>query len=281
MSLVAEQVGVRIGSSQILSDVSITVNPGEVLGLIGPNGAGKSTLLSVLSGERAPDAGTVRFEGRTLDRWQPLALARRRAVMPQAVALAFDFPVCEVVGLGRYPHAGLSSAVRDRCIVEQAMAAMEVAHLACRPWSQLSGGERQRAQAARALAQVWEAPRDAGLRLLLLDEPTSNLDLRHQHALLDAARRFVGRFECAVVVLHDVNLAALYCDRIAVLEAGRVVAAGTVDETLDEALLSRVYRVGIRRVFGHDGVKGAFLVEPPKGTSPVRDRHSFEVDGLL
>jgi iron complex transport system ATP-binding protein len=268
MTLVAEAISLRFGSAHILRDITLAASCGEVLGLIGPNGAGKSSLLSILSGERTPSAGRVTFAGRPLGAWPPAALARQRAVMPQASSLAFDFTVREIVGLARLPHGGLSDSAKDRGIVEHTLALLEIDHLAERRWSQISGGERQRVLAARAMAQVWEVARKARPRFLLLDEPTSNLDLRHQQAVLVAMRSFIGPFAGAVVVLHDVNLAALYCDRVAVMADGRVLACGTAAETLGEELLREVYRIGVRRVPRPDSPRPAFLVEgPPAGSA--------------
>ncbi len=263
MSLVADGISLRFGTTQILRDITLAAACGEVLGLIGPNGAGKSSLLSILGGEHAPSAGQVSFAGRPLAAWPRTALARQRAVMPQAASLAFDFTVREIVELARLPHGGMSDSAKDRGIVEHTLALLEVDHLAERRWSQISGGERQRVQAARALAQVWEVARSAKPRFLLLDEPTSNLDLRHQQAVLAAMRNFVGPFAGAVVVLHDVNLAAVFCDRVAVMADGQVLACGAVEDTLDEDLLRAVYRVGVRRITRPDSLRPAFLVEGP------------------
>jgi iron complex transport system ATP-binding protein len=262
MSIAVAGVSVRYGPRSVLSEATIEARAGEVLGLLGPNGAGKSTLLSVMSGERRPSSGTVMVDGRPLRSWRAAALARRRAVMPQASSLAFDFTVREVVELGRLPHAGLLDVVRDRIVVDQAMDLLDVAHLAARPYPRLSGGEQQRVQAARVLAQVWEPPSDATARFLLLDEPTASLDLQHQHALLRTVRNFAGALAGAVVVLHDINLAALYCDRVAVMAKGRIVACGATATTLGEALLSEVYSVDVIRIQRPGSERPAFLVDP-------------------
>ncbi|HJQ56628.1 MAG TPA: heme ABC transporter ATP-binding protein [Vineibacter sp.] len=262
MTLIVSAVSLRLGGARILHDVSLTAPAGEVLGLLGPNGAGKSTLLSLLAGDRRPDTGTVRFYGRDPCAWPAESLARVRSVMTQSASVAFDFTAREVVTLARLPHAGRSSADTDRHIVAAALDLADVAHLADRAYPSLSGGERQRVQAARALAQVWAATDDARCRYLLLDEPTASLDLRHQHALLGAVRRFVTAGAGAIVVLHDINLAAAYCDRVALLDAGLLAACGPAHDVLAADRLTAVYGVPLARVA--DGSNPAhFVVRTP------------------
>ncbi len=261
MTLAVQSVSVRIGSATLLHDVSLVAQPGEVLGLLGPNGAGKSTLLSVLAGDRKPDTGSVTLHGRAPGAWPTEALARVRAVMTQSASVAFDFTVHEVVALARMPHAGRTSAADDRRIIAAALALADVAHLAGRLYPSLSGGERQRVQAARALAQVWTATDDAPCRFLMLDEPTASLDLRHQHALLEAIRRFVSSGVGGIVVLHDINLAAAYCDRVALLDRGRLVACGPTRQTLAPERLAEIYGVSLATL--DDAGTPHFIVRTP------------------
>lgn len=245
--IAAEAVTVRVGRRVLLDDVALALAPGEIVAVVGPNGAGKSTLLRVMAGELAPHAGRVLCEGRPLAAWPPLALARRRAVVTQHVALAFPMTVAEVVGLGRLPWRGTAEATRDEDAVAQALAAAGIEHLAGRAYPTLSGGERQRVQLARALAQVDVAARPAAL---LLDEPTASLDVRYSAALLALLRR-VARDRCAVlVVLHDLNEVAYVADRVAVVDAGRMVALGPTATVLRPALLESVYGMAFRSVDG-------------------------------
>jgi iron complex transport system ATP-binding protein len=262
MSLVADSVTMRIGSATLVHDATLAAQPGEVLGLLGPNGAGKSTLLSLLAGDRRPSAGAVRLDKRDVGSWRAEALARVRAVMTQSTSVAFDYTVREVVELARLPHAGRCDAAEDRRIVAAALEMADVAHLAGRIWPGLSGGEKQRVQAARAFAQIWTPTGDASCRYLLLDEPTSSLDLRHQHMLLDAVRRFAAEGAGAIVVLHDINLAAAYCDRVALLDSGRLVACGPTRETLGVDDLAAVYGVSLAAIETGMGVP-QFVVRPP------------------
>ncbi|HMA14697.1 MAG TPA: heme ABC transporter ATP-binding protein [Kiloniellaceae bacterium] len=237
----ADDIGVAFGSAEILRGSSLAVAPGEVVAVLGPNGAGKSTLLSVLAGTLRPQRGAAALEGKALAAWSPRALALRRAVLPQHSELAFGFSVLEVVLLGRSPHAGRSSRDEDVAIAEACLAEAEVAPLAGRVYTTLSGGERQRVQLARVLAQIgYPEPADEG-RYLLLDEPTASLDPAHQHATLRTARRAAERGIGVVAILHDLNLAALYADRLVVLSRGALAAEGPPEAVLTEALVREVF----------------------------------------
>ncbi|MFJ5231289.1 heme ABC transporter ATP-binding protein [Kitasatospora sp. NPDC088391] len=247
--LEAEEVGLVLAGRPLLADVRLTVGAGEILALLGPNGAGKSTLLSVLAGDRRPSTGEVRLDGRPLAAHRPLELARRRALLPQHHEVAFPFPAGEVVRMGRAPWAGTPAAAEDDRAVAAATAATDCAHLAARPFTALSGGERARVALARVLAQ--DTP------LLLLDEPTAALDLRHQELVLRTARARADAGAGVIVVLHDLTLAAAHADRIALLDAGRTVALGPTADVLDAALLSRVYRHPVE-VLAH-----------PRGGAPI------------
>lgn len=237
MSLALDGVTVVRGGRAILSDVSFVARVGEVLAIVGPNGAGKSTALGVASDALKPNEGCVLLDGRPLAGFRPDILARRRAVVAQAAQIAFPFRVHEVVGFGRAPHRGRSSAAQDADIVDQALAQFDLAAFADRDVTTLSGGERQRVHLARAFAQVWTTPEDASDRWLLLDEPTAALDPAHQIAALSAASQFAGAGGGAVIVLHDLRLAAAYADRVAVLRGGRLVTIAMPAEALT---LSRI-----------------------------------------
>jgi len=228
------EVCAELGGNPVVNQVSLTAVAGEVLALVGPNGAGKSTLLAVLAADQTPTGGAVELHGRPLSSWRAPDLALRRAVLPQAASLAFPFRVSEVVAMGRAPWAGTAREDEDDRHIAEAMRGCEVAEFADRPFPALSGGERARVALARVLAQ------DTGL--LLLDEPTAALDLRHQELVLRLCRERAGRGVAVVVVLHDLGLAAAHCDRVAILHHGRVEACGSPVEVFDEDLLSRVYR---------------------------------------
>ncbi|MFE7973158.1 heme ABC transporter ATP-binding protein [Streptomyces shenzhenensis] len=250
----AEGLRVRLGTRTVLDGVDLSARAGELLALVGPNGAGKSTLLSALAADLAPAAGVVRIHGRPAPQWSAAELALRRAVLPQSSTLSFPFTVAEVVRMGRAPHA--SSPADDDLAVARAMAATEVTGFALRPFSALSGGERARVALARVLAQ--HAP------LLLLDEPTAALDLKHQESVLRLCRERAHAGDAVVVVLHDLALAAAYAHRVAILSAGRVAAEGPPAEVFDEQLLSDVYEQPVE-VFPHPRT-GAVLIVPRRMT---------------
>lgn len=218
----------------IVSDVSLDVAQGETLGLIGPNGSGKSSLLRLLAGLKRPQSGIVEIEGRDIARIPRRALAQQLAFVQQSASTDTNVSVRDVVRLGRTPHRSALSgwSATDEAAVTSALARVDMAGRRAQPWQTLSGGEKQRVHIARALAQA--------LRILFLDEPTNHLDIHHQIAIL----RMVRDLDLtSIVALHDLNLAATFCDRIVVLEAGRVVACGTPKAVLTVDLLRAVFRV--------------------------------------
>lgn len=221
----------------VVDDVSLRVEDGTTVGLLGPNGSGKSSLIRILAGLRPPDSGDVLIGGSPLDGMSRRRLARRLAMVEQEPATSQDLRVRDVIALGRIPHrpAWAADSGRDRAVIEEAAAHAGIADRLEQRFATLSGGERQRTQIARALAQEPE--------VLLLDEPTNHLDVRHQLALLALVRRMP--MTC-LVALHDLNLAAAYCDQVFVLSEGRVVAGGPPAQVLTESLIAEVYGVHAR-----------------------------------
>lgn len=243
---------VRIGSSVILQDASIAVGSGEIVAIVGPNGAGKSTFLTILSGFRRPNQGQVFLQKRPLAEWPRKELARRRAVLAQKIELSLPFSALEVVLMGRAPHRGKTRRDEDIALAMMAMRASGTADFAERPYTTLSGGEQQRVHLARVIAQIWQPRRPlAGEeRYLLLDEPTSSLDLAHQHATLRIARQLAADGVGVVAVLHDLNLAAMYADRLYLMKSGSVIAHGLPGEVLLEPVLEDVFGLKMT-VTGH------------------------------
>lgn len=221
----------------VVRDVSFQVNSGEWVGLVGPNGSGKSTLLRLLAGLLRPQAGEVRVDGKDLHALGAREAARVVALMPQSSKAEGSFPVWEVVAMGRYAHLSRfrSEGPADRQAVAAALESTETAELADRLLQDLSGGEQQRVLLARALAQ--EAA------LLLLDEPTANLDVAHQLRVFTLIRRLVDKGATTVSAVHDLNLAARFCDRLLVMHAGRVAADGPPGEVLTPELLAEVFDI--------------------------------------
>jgi len=238
--LQVEGLHLRRGSNEVLRDIHLQLQPGQVLGVLGPNGAGKSSLLGVLCGELLPGHGRVTLQGRPLADWAGQERARRLAELPQVSSLGFSFKVEEVVGMGRMHQD--SGQLRDAQIVEEALRAADAWHLLGRSYLALSGGERQRVHLARVLAQLW--PGDEGTTLLL-DEPTSMLDPLHQHTTLQAVRSFADRGAAVLVILHDLNLAARYCDRILLLEQGRCHAVAAPEQVLTPEALKAVFGIDV------------------------------------
>ncbi|MDG4764855.1 ABC transporter ATP-binding protein [Solwaraspora sp. WMMD406] len=237
--IAATGVSWRYGANPVIDGVSVTARPGRVLGLIGPNGSGKTTLLRLLYGALRGRTGQVVVDGDDLTGLPARETARRLAVVVQEAGGDNALTVAELVLLGRGPH--LSTFQRtgraDHDIAARCLARVGAAHLGARSFASLSGGERQRVLIARALAQQ--------ATHLLLDEPTNHLDIRYQHEILRLVRD-LGT--CSIVVLHDLNLAARYCDDLVLLGQGGVVAAGSVDDVLRPPVLEPVYGIGIRRV---------------------------------
>ena len=239
----------NFAGSAPLRGVSLSVDPGELVAVLGPNGAGKSTMLRVLSGELAPIEGEAKLFGEPLAGMDRRDIARRVAVVAQNDEIAFRFPVRDVVAMGRAPHQGgmMRETPKDRDAVERAIARCDLEKLVSRPVDELSGGEKRRVAIARALAQE--------PRVLLLDEPAAYLDVRHQIDLHELLAEEVERSKLACVVsLHDLNVAAQYATRVALLSDGELVGAGRVEEMMTYATLKRVFGadlyVGVNELTG-------------------------------
>ncbi|GGQ33427.1 ABC transporter ATP-binding protein [Streptosporangium pseudovulgare] len=234
MTLLLDEISVSVDGAALLRDLALTVGPRQIVGLIGPNGSGKTTALRCVYRALRPTGGVVRIDGRDLDRIPLRESARMIAALTQEGGSDLDFTVGEVVALGRTPHLrgnqALSATERELC--RRAMAQTGIAHLAGRGVLSLSGGERQRVLVARALVQE--------PRVLILDEPTNHLDLHHQLRLLSMLKE---SGLSVLVTLHDLNLAASACDRLAVLSRGSLVSCGPPAEVLTEALLRDVFGV--------------------------------------
>lgn len=265
VTLEARGVTVHLGGTPILTEVDLDLRRGEVTVLVGPNGAGKSTLFGVLAGDIAPLAGTVRIiagspaaggsasrELADVSALRPKELSRRRAVQMQDSRLAFSFTARDAVEMGRAPWVGTPEEERDDEVIAAALAAGEVTHLAARQVPSLSGGERSRVAFARLLAQETE--------ILLLDEPTAALDIRHQEHVIAAARARARAGATVMVIVHDLSLAAAYADRIVLLEDGRVRAVGSPAEVLTAELLSEVYQHPVTVLTAPEG--GELLIVP-------------------
>ena len=238
-------ITVQIGDATLVANVSATVRPGQLTAVVGPNGAGKTTLLRVATGELDPSAGTVAMDDEPLGALSEREQARRRAVLPQQSQLHFAFSVLQVVIMGRTPHLQGAESVRDWEIAHAALQTVGMADFAARDFPTLSGGEQQRVHLARALAQIWTPP-DAGHRYLLLDEPTASLDLAHQHQVLQTAAGLAAEGAGVLAILHDLNLAAQYADRVVMLREGRLHAQGPPGDVLSAEGIETVFGCPVR-----------------------------------
>ncbi len=237
--LTATNVSYSVGEKQILDDVSVGFRAGQVAMIIGPNGSGKTTLLKALTGELAKTTGEVHYGSERLTRATAKNLARVRAVVSQQSEIAFPLTVEEVVMMGRYPHFATTPTAKDKRICTDILERMDLSAFANRNYLTLSGGERQRVQFSRALAQI------SGIEktYLLLDEPTSYLDLKYQHEFLSIARERANAGSVVIAVMHDLTLAAQYGDYCVAMNGGKIVAEGVPSFVLTSTLLREVYEV--------------------------------------
>lgn len=262
MRITAEGLALSVAGKRILTGVGLDVAPGETVGLIGPNGSGKSTLLRCLAGLRTPTSGSVSYDREPIRSWSARRIARQVAFVEQAADTDSDLRVEDVVALGRTPFGDRwrGFGARDRAVVAAALARLGLTELRERHWKALSGGERQRAHIARALAQQPYA--------ILLDEPTNHLDVKHQLELLGL---LAATDQTVLVALHDLSLAARYCDRLLLLHGGRLVAEGPPREVLTPRLLAEVFEVDAVTgpdALGHLAVAYRGATAPPVTAAP-------------
>lgn len=241
--LCLENICYQVGKSVLLHNVNAQVKPGEILAIVGPNGAGKTTLLQAVLGDIRLCSGAVYFAGRQIQHWALAERAKRMAILPQLSLLNFPYSVSDVVAMGRTPHS--SGQAVDGEIVQAAMAVMDVTHLQQRLYTELSGGEKQRTQLARVMAQIWRAE-DAKERLLVLDEPTSSLDLGHKQQLMQVVREFANQGVMVVMVEHDIALAANYADSMLALNDGVSSAYGHCAEVFQQDLVQQLFAANVQ-----------------------------------
>ena len=231
-----------IGKKLILSDINVEFHPGEFNMILGPNGSGKSSFLKIFSGEVNHFEGTVLYANRKIRDIKKEELAKIRAVMSQQPELNFPLMVDEVVMMGRYPHFSFNPNKKDVAICDEVMERMNLQAFRDRNYLTLSGGEKQRVQYARVLAQIWEKPAN-GCRYLFLDEPLTSLDINYQQEFLQIAREFTRNDTVLIAVMHDINLAIQFADKLFFLKEGELVAQGKPIDILSEALIEKVFDV--------------------------------------
>lgn len=237
-----QNAGFEVRGRKLLDQVSFSVHPGEFWAIVGANGAGKSTLIKLLSAELAATSGSVCFHGRELRKYKLKELAKKRAVLSQQNAISLSFTVQEIVLMGRYPFYDTDPTQRDLAIVDLCLRKVGIGHLKKRSYPTLSGGEQQRVQLARALAQVWEIENG----LLLLDEPTTGMDLLHQYETFQLARELSGRGFAVVAVIHDLNQALQYADSVLMLKDGQMRATGSPEAVLTERSIHEAFGLPVQ-----------------------------------
>tara|TARA_B110001452_G_scaffold267107_1_gene275796 strand:- start:1074 stop:1847 length:774 start_codon:yes stop_codon:yes gene_type:complete len=245
MAIRADSVTIHINGTKLLSDMSLEVVPGEVVALVGPNGAGKSTFLSVLAGDLAPSAGMVSYDRRNVSELTFKQRAKYRSVMSQAAPMVFDFTVKDIVDMGWVYRDHGVHVEQFQLAVQQTIAICDIAPLLRRRFNTLSGGEQKRVHFARALLQLWRPENHEEPRYLLLDEPLASLDIKHEIGLLRVIREAATSGLGVLIVLHNLNLAAKFADKIALLNKGKIVGLGAPEAVLSTQSLSSVYGVPV------------------------------------
>lgn len=245
MTIRAISISAEIDGIPLLSDMSLEIVPGEVLALVGPNGAGKSTLLSVLAGDLNPVQGSVFYNKRNIAQLDVQERAHYRSVMSQALPMVFDFSVKDIVEMGWLHNGQHFYSDHFKSAVQQIIDQCNISSLINRRFNTLSGGEQKRVHFARALLQLWKCEDSLEAKYLMLDEPLANLDIRHELSLLAVIRKAAASGIGVLIVLHDLNLAAKFADKVAMLNQGRIVGLGVPEDVLTTQLLTSVYDVPV------------------------------------
>ncbi len=233
--------------SRVLDDVSLSIESGKITSFIGPNGAGKTTLLGIISRLIAPDSGTVTLDGRAVETYDPTELAKRISILKQSNTINISLTVRDLVSFGRFPYSGGRLTADDKGMVDRAIGYLDLAAIADKDINRLSGGQRQRAFIAMIVAQDTDH--------VLLDEPLNSLDMRHSSEMMKILRRVTDELgKTVLLVLHDVNFAAAYSDRIVALKNGKIAASGAVEEIISTEVLSDVFEMPLS-ITEHDGKK--------------------------
>ena len=248
--LEAQSISMTIGGATLVDAIDLRINAGEMVAIVGPNGAGKSTLLRMLSGDLSPKRGQIRLKQRDIHLYPPRQLAYHRTMLSQHVNVTFPFTVEEIVHMGA-GDAGRATAQR---LVDAALDEVGLARFSHRQLPTLSGGEQQRAHFARVLVQLACGEQQHGPGLLLLDEPTSSLDMRHQIDLVETARRRAQNGTAVIAVLHDLNLAMRFADRIVLLHRGKLAVDGDRTDAITTETIRRIFEVDVRIDYTDQGV---------------------------
>ncbi|MGD9477532.1 heme ABC transporter ATP-binding protein [Shinella sp. G-2] len=242
--ITAKNLSVSLSGKTIVHGVSLTAKPGEITAIVGPNGSGKTTMLKAIAGELA-SKGDISLNGHDVRALQPWQLAIKRAVLPQAATIAFPFTVREIVRLGLTVGPN-RHADRIDAVTAEALGAVDLAGFAGRFYQELSGGEQQRVQLARVLSQIWEPVLDGEPCFLMLDEPVSALDIRHQLTIMQLARRYCEGGGGVIAVMHDLNLTAMFADHMVMMKNGRIERSGPPAEVMTDDAMEAVFGCRMR-----------------------------------
>ncbi|WP_338875921.1 heme ABC transporter ATP-binding protein [Spirosoma sp. SC4-14] len=241
--LKAENLSFSIGANVLINDVSLTLMPGEFTMVLGPNGAGKSTLLKLLTGTETPHQGQVWYGDQLLPSIPLATLAKQKAVLSQLLSLPFDLSVLDVVMMGRYPYFDLNPTSLDKQIADNCLEETGMLSFKNRAFASLSGGEKQKVHLARVLAQLHRPPSDQSIKYLFLDEPISALDIHYQHQILSLVRNLAAQNMVVFVIVHDINLALQYAQKVILIDNGRIYGIGTADQVLTETAIKAVFKL--------------------------------------
>lgn len=257
----ALNISYAIGDKILVKDINLIMKPGEVNVIMGQNGAGKSTLLKILAGSINHYGGEAVINNRNILGYSQAELAKLRAVLSQHYEIFFPITVDEIVMMGRYPHFKSSPGKIDIDICMSAMELMGILELRNRDYNTLSGGEAQKTQMARVLAQIWqEKDTEQSPKILFLDEPVSSLDLHYQHHIMQVAKEFAGRRNLVAAVLHDINLAVSYADRIIFMKDGKIAKCYSAGESIDSEVVSSVFDITTHSILNPFTGKQLFVV---------------------
>jgi len=243
----ATSISYQVSGKYLVRPLSVTFHAGEMAVIMGANGAGKSTLLKLLTGALKPSSGNVLYKNKDLSAYTSEELAKERAVLSQSYQLNFPISVSDIIMMGRYPYFNTSPTLHDQAIFDSAIYTLGIKHLLDRDYNTLSGGEAQKVQMARVLAQVWQSKGD-NPKTLYLDEPVSSLDMKYQHEILGISKRFAEAGNAVVTVLHDVNLALQYADRIYFMKEGELIYTHAVGGNIDLESLYQIFDVRFERM---------------------------------
>ncbi|MBJ65962.1 MAG: heme ABC transporter ATP-binding protein [Rhodobiaceae bacterium] len=243
MSIKSDEIFLYYNKKEILNNISLEIKEGEIITLLGPNGAGKSSLLNIISGDLNPDEGSVYYDNKEINRISIQERAFIRSVMAQSQPIVFDFNVKEIVEMGWLNRGDIKHANQLNNSLKKILIDCEIEDLELRKFNTLSGGEQKRVHFARTLLQLWRESKSFDSRYLMLDEPTSSLDLSHQVKMMNQIKKLANNGVGVLLILHDLNLAFKYSDKIAIIKSGKMVSYGDPKKIIEDDLLSEVYEI--------------------------------------